>query len=818
MGTIWVREFTGGLDTRRMPATTSGGVLIKAVDGHINRGGEFEKRAAFVHKYRLPANVTKGLAAGKSGLFVFGDAAPPTMPSGVTYQRLQHPDGSTALSRVLSYDLYAGKIYVAVEFADGSRYHFYDGVRVPAWYDGRARASFSVTAGGPQPAVAATGSFEVTGGTANPGVNRIVNITIDGVSLINAPVDHTGNNATTAAALATATTTHTSTPDYTASVVGTTVTITAATAGAAINGKAIIVTVGGDATVGNVQNMAGGVDATTSRLDSLTVDGVAIISSPVTWTTSNSNTAGLIASAINSFTSTPNYSATAVGDNVNIVAENTGTAANGKAVGFTLTAGFAVSPSGGLVMAGGVDPIDAASATGSFQITGGTAGAGNQITNITIDGVAIISSPVAWATSNNATATAVASAINTLVSSPNYSATASGNTVTVTASNTGPGVNGKSITISVGGNVTVGSVQAMSGGRDAEAQFVPGTFVRTIGSRMHSVSGPNEHFSGLSEPTRWTTEALGAGFIDMSTQSSGSEELTALAKYQQFVAVFAERTIQIWFFDSDPEQNAQRQVLFNTGTSSPLSVTQFGDNDLFYVDESGLRSLRARDSSNAAATTDIGVPIDTLVTEKLRSLTETERGRVVGLIEPREGRFWLVMKDEIFVFSFFGGAKISAWTTYSTSAVQPGLTEGAPATTVTLNITDAVVFNRKAYVRSGNDIYVFGGDGAELTYDDLEAEAWLPYLDAESPTIKKKLGGVDAAVEGSWEVSVAMDPNNLSTSDRIAIAFRTTYNDPNIAAMGESTHFSLRFKSKGFGAAKLGAAVIHFTGGPDEVK
>ena len=109
MGTIWVREFTGGLDTRRMPATTSGGVLIKAVDGHINRGGEFEKRAAFVHKYRLPANVTKGLAAGKSGLFVFGDAAPPTMPSGVTYQRLQHPDGSTALSRVLSYDLYAGK-------------------------------------------------------------------------------------------------------------------------------------------------------------------------------------------------------------------------------------------------------------------------------------------------------------------------------------------------------------------------------------------------------------------------------------------------------------------------------------------------------------------------------------------------------------------------------------------------------------------------------------------------------------------------------------------------------------------------------------
>ena len=45
MGTIWIREFTGGLDARRLPETTPGGVLIKGIDGHINRGGEFEQRA-----------------------------------------------------------------------------------------------------------------------------------------------------------------------------------------------------------------------------------------------------------------------------------------------------------------------------------------------------------------------------------------------------------------------------------------------------------------------------------------------------------------------------------------------------------------------------------------------------------------------------------------------------------------------------------------------------------------------------------------------------------------------------------------------------
>jgi hypothetical protein len=43
MSTIWIKEFIGGLDTRRMPATTPGGVLLRGVDGHITRGGEFEK-------------------------------------------------------------------------------------------------------------------------------------------------------------------------------------------------------------------------------------------------------------------------------------------------------------------------------------------------------------------------------------------------------------------------------------------------------------------------------------------------------------------------------------------------------------------------------------------------------------------------------------------------------------------------------------------------------------------------------------------------------------------------------------------------------
>lgn len=695
MGTIWVKEFTGGLDVRRLPETTSGGVLIKAVDGHINRGGEFEKRAAFVPVYDLPIGATKGLAAGKTSLYVFGDAAPPVLPGGVAYQRLQHPDGTTALTRIPSYDLYGGNIYAVGSFGDGSRYHFYDAVRVPGWFDGRARASFSVTGG--------TGSSTIM----------------------------------------------------------------------------------------------------------VSVDGIDIMSSTVTWTTSNTNTASLIADEINNSVTSPDYSATAVGETVNIVTETAGAAANGRAVAFTLASGFTVSPETGLALANGVDPTPAAAATGSFEVTGGSSGSGNEVTVIYIDGVEIMGGAVAHTGSNDTTASNIASAINGYVSSPDYTAAASGAVVTVTAVDEGSAINGKSIDITVGGSVTVGSVQAMAGGTDAQATFVPGTFVKTIGSRMHAVSGQFEHYSGIEQPTKWTTETTGAGFIDMSTQASGAETLTSLAKYQQYVAVFAERIIQIWNFDADQANNAQKQVLNNTGTASPNSVTQFGDNDLFYLDESGVRSLRARDASNAAATSDIGVPVDPLITEVLRSLTTEQRERVVGLIEPRDGRFWLIMAGRIFVFSFFSGSKISAWSEYQ-ARTQTG------EVVTNFEVEDACVFRRKVYLRAGDTIYAYGGLGDELEYDDVEAEAWLPYLDAGSPTRTKFFQGVDAAVEGVWEVRTAMEPTNLDASDKVATINKTTFNSAKIDGIGSSTHISLRFKSKGPGAARVSSAVIHYAGEDNE--
>lgn len=577
MGEIWVKQFTGGLDARRLPETTPGGVLIRASDGHITRGGEFEQRQAFVPAYSLPIG-TVGLAATATSLVVFGSGVAPMLPEGVLYQRLQHPDG-LALARVLSWDLFSGKIYVVGEFADGSICHFYDGARVTDWSDGRARTSFSVA-------------------TVSSGAS-VTALTVAGVSLIGGAV--------------------------------------------ALSGSVI--------------------DAATE-----------------------------IASAINSYISTPRYIATSVGSQVNVVAYDAGTAANGRSVVVTTS--------------------------GSVTLTGAPA--------------------------------------------------------------------------------------TMAGGAASGATYTPGDFVKTIGTKVYAIETSALHFSGISAPTGWTTGTTGAGFVDMASYASGAEQLFAVVKYQSNIAVFAESVTQIWYVDPDPTNNKQTQELSNTGTSCGHSVTQFGDTDIFYLHESGLRSLRARLYSTAATTTDIGSPVDPLITAHLQTLTTEDRQKVYGLINPVDGRFWLVMKDRVFVFSYFPNAKVSAWTQYLLTTPE-----------TPFDCDYAIATRRKVFVRSGDVIYAYGGLGSAPVYDETQPEVWLPLVDGGSPARQKEWQGIDAALKGLWEIRANFDPTNSDAYDTIARVSVTTFSGPNIDAVGQSTHIGLRLI--GIGAAGstplvLSSIMVHYGG------
>jgi hypothetical protein len=197
------------------------------------------------------------------------------------------------------------------------------------------------------------------------------------------------------------------------------------------------------------------------------------------------------------------------------------------------------------------------------------------------------------------------------------------------------------------------------------------------------------------------------------------------------------------------------------------------------VDQSGIRSLRARDSSNNAFTTDIGSPIDALVVAAICDCPGNAP-KVATVVDPQDGRVWMAFGGQIFVFSYFPGSKVSAWSTY-----EPGFP------------VDALVeFADRVYLRSGDSFYVYGSRSGPYQYSEAtQAEAWLPYLDAERPSQAKLLDGVDVACRGTWELRLATEPENLLASDLIGRVTGTTFTHMRLPMEGQATHLSLRAKA-----------------------
>lgn len=772
-----IENFSAGLDARRHPMMAPVGTLRRADNGFITRGGEVQKRRAFVPWQNLPASQTKGLAVAQGIPYVFGSvAAPAGMPPLIQYQRLQHPTG-LALQDVLSWDVYNGKLYVVARFSDGSIFHFYDGVRVTDWYDGRARCTFSVVSGhGGSPA------------------SEVSSITINGVNVLGAAVSWASDAATTAQAIVDQINTFVSVPNYDASRDGVVVNIAATDPGAAANGRAVHITTANDMVVTPIDTvMSGGRDlqAATKASGSFTISGGGVVNgsfaisggvtgakitsvkvgtveimgtADVSWATSDAATASALAANINAFASVPDYTAAASGNVVTITPVAGGSAANGLTLDVTTTGTISITP----------DPT-----TMTF----------GKITSVKVGATEILGAPVTWATTNAAMATAVAAQINAF--SVDYDATASGATVTVIAAATGTDANGKQITVTTAGVLTVApNPVTMAGGQSA--QYSPGSFVKTVQTKMYSLSGSLMHFSGVEQPTEWA-DAIGSGFINMANEDGQSQQLVAMERYYNKLAVFARHNVQIWTVDVDPAKNSQSQTLRNTGLIAANSVEQVGDNDVFYLSDSGVRSLRARDSSTAAAVNDIGTPVDELIVERVAEIGPAAVSEACSVIEPISGRYWLVLGDRVYVFSQFPGSKVQAWSTFS-----PGFT-----------ISDMIVMGNTVVARSGDVLYRYGGASGD-EYDISLCEVDLPLLYMEKPAHFKTFSAIDVVCEGTWRVYAGFEPLRLDAMELIAEINSSTPSMQRISLAGFGTHANIRFQSDNAAVARLSSFMLHY--------
>lgn len=323
------------------------------------------------------------------------------------------------------------------------------------------------------------------------------------------------------------------------------------------------------------------------------------------------------------------------------------------------------------------------------------------------------------------------------------------------------------------------------------------TALLTVKSKIYATFGSVLNFSAIQGPTDWGSgSGSGRGFINMSNQSAGSETLTGIGRYQNYMAVFGRRNTQIWYLDPDPLQNVQRQVIPEIGTFAPKSIVNFGDIDIVFLSDTGVRSLRARDASNQAGVSDIGTPVDDEIIQYLRTLTDAERAAAAAVLDPVDGRYIVAIGRRAYAFSYYPSSRISSWSRYDL----PGQVESW------------VSMDGKLYARIGDMIYLYGGDDGQ-TYDNSEVVVELPYLDGRAIATWKTFTGFDIVSEGEWTIYVNTDPNQPDVWSKIAKlpANRvSTLSQLDLEMVGEATMIKLKLVNNRAGPAKISKLIVHY--------
>lgn len=437
-----------------------------------------------------------------------------------------------------------------------------------------------------------------------------------------------------------------------------------------------------------------------------------------------------------------------------------------------------------------VDQVFDGRARGFFAIREGATGS---VSMIKVNGVNIIDTAISWNTSHSNTAALIAAEINSYSSSPEYEATSVGAVVYVIAAvGTGAAVNGYELEVEVTGDVVVSTPENMLNGIDDAPD--PGPFVKTYGTKMYYTSGSLTAFSGVNAPTKYDENAVGAGAINMSNHVSGSDTLQCIVEFLGGLAFFSFSVIQLWSMSADPELNARLQVIDKIGLLARNAAAAYGEADVYFLSARGVRSLRPSDvASNFNRHVSVSDPINKILLEDLRTLSAEVIAQATVTVDPVDGRFLLALGNRVYVLSFFPASGVSAWSLYN----------------VGMQITDWIATETQLYARSGNVIYLYGGEDSN-TYDEtVEPRVKIVNLNAVAPATFKGWNGFDFGLDGEWVVNMYVGVNS-TTAEAVAVLPGSTYDGPAIPVDAEASHVALEFIGRP-SAREIVNIALHYT-------
>lgn len=278
-------------------------------------------------------------------------------------------------------------------------------------------------------------------------------------------------------------------------------------------------------------------------------------------------------------------------------------------------------------------------------------------------------------------------------------------------------------------------------------------------SRVYICTSPYLYFCALGDATRWTT-GTGFGKILVTNWDFSGQPIIAGTTYQTYLALFSGDTAQTWVSPSDPTNFNQVQIFRNTGTVAGGSVYPLGDLDVMFLNASGIRSLRVRDSSLNAYVNDFGSPVDSAVQSALAGLQSNFSG-VQAIIEPLSNRYWCYINGTLFVLSYFPSIKIVAWSTYDIM-IQANNGQYFPVVPIKFFVYKNIVWFLGYYTATGiYSLFAYGNPGNINPYvGNYNNEPFFfetPWMDASKPGHNKMSTGFDVISTGQWDFYGAMD-------------------------------------------------------------
>jgi hypothetical protein len=244
--------------------------------------------------------------------------------------------------------------------------------------------------------------------------------------------------------------------------------------------------------------------------------------------------------------------------------------------------------------------------------------------------------------------------------------------------------------------------------------------------------GDTVRFCKTGDPRDWTAVS-DAGFLPVGLYARGSDQVTALGLYgNRNLAVYFSDNSQLWLVDPNPANMSLSWNIEGVGTlfakaAGPVS------HDLFFLAQTGFRSVSVQQLTNNVQEADIGTAIDSLVRADILPTDDP-----ISIYYPKLGQFWSIVGNRAWVYSFSRASKISAWSKFR----------------FPFSVDDACVLNQELYVRTGNDVYKVTD---AVTKDGVSSiplvDVQMYFQDGKRPGVNKLFTGMDVIGTGKPTIS-----------------------------------------------------------------